>query len=64
MAPSQLAQNEHGVEVHVDDLPEVLALADRILVIRDGRLQGEVAGGAADEERVMRLAAARADAAP
>ena len=39
------------------DLPEVLALADRILVMREGRIRGEVAAGAADEERVMRLAA-------
>ena len=46
------------------DLPEVLALADRILVIRDGRLQGELAGDDADEEQVMRLAAARVDTAP
>jgi rhamnose transport system ATP-binding protein len=43
------------------DLPEVLALADRILVIRDGKVQGELAGAAADEAQVMRLAAARAD---
>ena len=28
------------------DLPEVLALADRIVVMRDGRLQGELAGRA------------------
>ena len=41
------------------DLPEVLALADRILVIRDGRLQGELSGEEADEAQVMRLAAAR-----
>ncbi|MBI3263394.1 MAG: sugar ABC transporter ATP-binding protein, partial [Acidobacteria bacterium] len=41
------------------DLPEVLALADRILVMRDGRLQGELAGRDADEAQVMRLAAAR-----
>jgi ABC-type sugar transport system ATPase subunit len=42
------------------DLPEVLALADRILVMREGRIRGELsAGGAApvSEERVMRLAA-------
>src|SRR5262245_15235799 len=49
------------------DLPEVLALADRILVMREGRLRGEVttetSGGAAGdargskEEIVMRLAA-------
>jgi rhamnose transport system ATP-binding protein len=38
------------------DLPEVLSLADRILVMREGRLQGEVAGTEATEERVMRLA--------
>ena len=30
------------------DLPEVLALADRVLVMREGRLQGELAGSAAD----------------
>jgi rhamnose transport system ATP-binding protein len=39
------------------DLPEVLALADRVLVMRAGRLCGEIAGAVADEERVMRLAA-------
>jgi len=43
------------------DLPEVLALADRILVMRDGRLQGEIAAADADEEAVMRLAAGRAE---
>jgi ABC-type sugar transport system ATPase subunit len=42
------------------DLPEVLALADRILVMRGGRIRGELAGQApgTDEERVMRIAAA------
>ncbi len=42
------------------DLPEVLALADRILVMREGRMVGEIAAaGASDvnEERVMRMAA-------
>ena len=38
------------------DLPEVLALADRILVMREGRLQGEVAAADATEERVMHMA--------
>ncbi|HEY2908527.1 MAG TPA: sugar ABC transporter ATP-binding protein [Vicinamibacterales bacterium] len=42
------------------DLPEVLALADRILVMRGGRIRGELAGRApgTTEERVMRMAAA------
>jgi ABC-type sugar transport system ATPase subunit len=38
------------------DLPEVLGIADRILVMRDGRLQGELAGATASEEAVMHLA--------
>jgi ABC-type sugar transport system ATPase subunit len=38
------------------DLPEVLGLADRILVMREGRLQGEVAAAEATEERVMHMA--------
>jgi ABC-type sugar transport system ATPase subunit len=39
------------------DLPEVLALADRILVMREGRLRGELDGAQATEEAVMQLAA-------
>jgi rhamnose transport system ATP-binding protein len=38
------------------DLPEVLALAHRIVVMREGRVQGDIAGAAATEEAVMRLA--------
>lgn len=38
------------------DLPEVLALADRILVMREGHLRGELAGADATDEAVMRLA--------
>jgi rhamnose transport system ATP-binding protein len=38
------------------DLPEVLALADRIVVMREGRVRGELDGPTATEERVMRLA--------
>ena len=41
------------------DLPEVLALADRILVMREGRIRGELSAAGAvpvSEERVMRLA--------
>jgi ABC-type sugar transport system ATPase subunit len=38
------------------DLPELLGLAQRILVMREGRLRGELPGEQADEEGVMRLA--------
>jgi ABC-type sugar transport system ATPase subunit len=48
----------HGVGCLVasSDLPEVLALADRVVVMREGRIQGEIAGAEATEESVMRLA--------
>jgi ABC-type sugar transport system ATPase subunit len=39
------------------DLPEVLVLADRIVVMRQGRIRGEIAAPGADEEQVMRMAA-------
>jgi rhamnose transport system ATP-binding protein len=45
------------------DLPEVLELAHRIVVIREGRIQGEIPGAGADEESVMRLATAEPGAA-
>jgi rhamnose transport system ATP-binding protein len=41
------------------DLPEVLALAHRIVVMREGRIQGELAAAGADEEQVMHLATAQ-----
>jgi len=42
------------------ELPEVLALADRVLVMRDGGIAGELARGEADEESIMWLAAGEA----
>jgi ABC-type sugar transport system ATPase subunit len=38
------------------DLAEILALADRILVMRQGRIRGELRGPEANEEQIMRLA--------
>jgi rhamnose transport system ATP-binding protein len=38
------------------DLPEVLALCDRIVVMREGRIQGQIGGAEATEESVMHLA--------
>ena len=46
-----------GILVISSDLPEVLALADRILIMRHGRLTGEVTRAEATEEKVMHLAA-------
>jgi ABC-type sugar transport system, ATPase component len=38
------------------ELPEVLGMADRVLVIREGRLVAELARADADEASVMRAA--------
>jgi ribose transport system ATP-binding protein/rhamnose transport system ATP-binding protein len=49
---------EKGVALLVvsSDLPEVLSLADRIVVMAEGRTVGELAGATATEEDVLRLA--------
>jgi rhamnose transport system ATP-binding protein len=43
------------------ELPEVLAVADRILVMREGRLVAELAHADATEERIMAAATGQAD---
>ena len=38
------------------ELPEIFALSDRILVVRDGRIVGELDGGTATQEETLALA--------
>jgi ribose transport system ATP-binding protein/rhamnose transport system ATP-binding protein len=49
---------DRGVALIVisSDLPEVLALADRIIVMAEGNTVGELPGDGATEEQVLRLA--------
>jgi ABC-type sugar transport system ATPase subunit len=58
-----LADEGKAVIAISSDLPEVLAISDRILVMRQGRIAGELAGAGATEEAVMRLAATQVDRA-
>jgi ABC-type sugar transport system ATPase subunit len=51
-----LANAGKAVLVISSELPEILALADRIVVMREGRVAGEVAGGGATAEQVLALA--------
>jgi rhamnose transport system ATP-binding protein len=51
-----LAAKGVAVIVISSDLPEVLSLADRVLVMREGRLVGEFPGEEATEQAVMRVA--------
>jgi ABC-type sugar transport system ATPase subunit len=52
----ELSSQGTAVIVISSDLPEVLAVADRVLVMREGRISGELQGHEATEEKVMRLA--------
>jgi ABC-type sugar transport system ATPase subunit len=52
----ELAGRGMALLVVSSDLPEVLTLADRIVVMADGRTVGELDGDTADEEAVLRLA--------
>jgi ABC-type sugar transport system ATPase subunit len=53
----ELADEGTAVILISSELPEILAIADRILVMREGRLAGEVPRDEATEESIMRLAA-------
>uniref|UniRef100_A8GE07 ABC transporter-related protein n=1 Tax=Serratia proteamaculans (strain 568) TaxID=399741 RepID=A8GE07_SERP5 len=61
----QLAQRGIAVLFASSDLPEVLGLADRILVMREGALSGELRHDEASEEKALSLAMLRTpDIAP
>jgi len=54
---AQLADDEHAAIVMVSsELPEVLGLSDRILVMRDGRIAGRFEREDATEEKLMAAA--------
>ena len=53
---SELAGRGLAVLMISSELPEVLGMADRVLVMHEGRLTGELARAEADEEAVMRAA--------
>jgi ABC-type sugar transport system ATPase subunit len=46
------------------DMTEILAMSDRILVMRQGRIEGELSREEATQERIMRLATGQVAEAP
>jgi rhamnose transport system ATP-binding protein len=50
---SELAASGLGIILISSDLPEVLAMSDRILVLHEGRITAEIPRARATEERVM-----------
>jgi rhamnose transport system ATP-binding protein len=61
---SELAASGLGIVLISSDLPEVLAMSDRILVMHEGRISAEIPAGRATEEAVMFAATGHADPAP
>jgi len=54
---SDMARQGVAVIVISSELPEILAISDRIAVFREGCISGVVEGASADEETLMRLMA-------
>jgi len=52
----ELAREGVGVVVISSELPELIGVSDRVLVVREGRITGEVEGDAMTEEKIMQLA--------
>jgi ribose transport system ATP-binding protein len=51
-----LARHGVGIVVVSSELPELIGLCDRVLVVREGMISGEVEGEDLTEESIMRLA--------
>jgi ABC-type sugar transport system ATPase subunit len=51
----QLAGEGSAVLLISSELPELLNLSDRILVMRNGRINGEFKRDEADQEKILRL---------
>ncbi|MCX7938160.1 MAG: hypothetical protein N2545_01805, partial [Thermoflexales bacterium] len=56
---NDLAAQGIGIILISSDLPEVLAMSDRILVMCEGRLAGELSRAEATQERVLALASGK-----
>ncbi|MDX8432565.1 sugar ABC transporter ATP-binding protein [Mesorhizobium abyssinicae] len=52
----RLARDGVGIVVISSELPELIGICDRVLIVREGRISGEVAGAEMTEENIMVLA--------
>ncbi len=59
-----LAKQGAGILVISSELAEVVGVSDRVIVMREGHLEGEVSGDAIDQENIIALATAAKRAGP
>lgn len=53
---NELVRQGVAVLVISSELPEIIGMCDRVLVMHEGRIAGEVSGEATTQERIMELA--------
>jgi ribose transport system ATP-binding protein len=61
---NNLAEQGKSIIMISSELPEVLRMSHRIVVMSEGRITGELAAAEATQERVMHLATLRPDTNP
>jgi len=53
----ELAKNGIGIILISSEMPEIIGMCDRVIVMREGRITGELSGDKITEENIMQLAA-------
>jgi ABC-type sugar transport system ATPase subunit len=61
---NQLAAQGVAILMVSSELPEILGMSDRVIVMREGRLVGELQRSEASEERVLAFAASQSNGGP
>ena len=56
MLMSEMARQGVAIIMISSELPEILGMSDRIYVMHDGRIKGEIARSDATQESVMKMA--------
>lgn len=53
---NELAASGYAIIMISSEMPEVLGMADRIIVMKNGRVTAELDRGEADQEKILRAA--------
>ena len=53
---NELADRGVAIIMVSSDLPEILGVSDRVVVVHEGKIAGELSKAAATEEKIMQLA--------